>query len=368
MVFFSISLFILSCNGDGNEIVPKVITLEITDITTSGAIAGGNIYDAGSSPVKEHGVCWSTTPDPTTENDRTNEGPWLGPFNHRLFLAGGTTYYVRSYAINEEGTGYGETVSFRTAGDVPVATTLTYDKNAPPKITLYGLINPNLLLTTVNFEYGPTTSYGQQATISNSPTTNSGLVSVELDGLIPSQTYHYRLVAENEVGIHYGEDLTFTSEYKVGQKVGRGYIIYIDDSGLHGLIGLESYEPLYSHYFGGWTESTNAITGATGTGPGTGALNSTLILAQHGNKAIYASYIKKYTFDNVAWSMASKDELNLIYRHIFLPKFGQYATANYWSSSEIDKDSVWSQDFQTGAQIKRHKATQYHSAAAVRSF
>jgi hypothetical protein len=62
----------------------------------------------GGAPVTARGVCWSTTANPTTADNKTVDGTGIGTFTSSITgLASGTTYYVRSYATNSMGTTYG---------------------------------------------------------------------------------------------------------------------------------------------------------------------------------------------------------------------------------------------------------------------
>ena len=96
--------------------VPTITTNSITSITTTTANSGGNVISVNGKPITETGICWSTTQHPTTSNNKFTTGsPNIGEF--LLLLTGlntGTTYYVRAYAINGAGTGYGNEVSFTT--------------------------------------------------------------------------------------------------------------------------------------------------------------------------------------------------------------------------------------------------------------
>lgn len=80
-------------------------------------------------------------------------------------------------------------------------------------VILNGSVNPNNLQTTITFEYGLTTSYGQSlSTIEPLPEGASKKnVSVDLTGLTSGLAYHFRLKAENEEGIVFGEDKSFTT-------------------------------------------------------------------------------------------------------------------------------------------------------------
>jgi len=73
-----------------------------------------------------------------------------------------------------------------------------------------GSVNPGGLQTNVWFEWGTTQSYGNQ-TLAQS--IGSGFADVAVSEVIPglahNTTYHYRIVAQNTMGITYGEDRTF---------------------------------------------------------------------------------------------------------------------------------------------------------------
>ncbi|MBI4926457.1 MAG: choice-of-anchor D domain-containing protein [Anaerolineae bacterium] len=79
--------------------------------------------------------------------------------------------------------------------------------------TLNGTVNPNGLNTSVSFQYGLDTSYGTTVTASESPLSGSGSVAVHVDlsGLSPDTTYHFRVVGVNAGGTTNGGDLTFTT-------------------------------------------------------------------------------------------------------------------------------------------------------------
>lgn len=94
---------------------PTVITEQITEYDYYNASAGGNITSDGGAAVTAAGVCWSTTPMPTTANSKTSDIVSAGSFSSAMTgLAPGTTYYVRAYATNSAGTSYGNEVVVTT--------------------------------------------------------------------------------------------------------------------------------------------------------------------------------------------------------------------------------------------------------------
>jgi len=102
--------------------LPIVTTGNIKNINTTYANCEGVISADGGTNIIARGVCWSTSPIPTTNNATTNDGIGLGTFTSTLFgLAANTTYYVRAYATNVSGTGYGNEIQFTTAKNANIA-------------------------------------------------------------------------------------------------------------------------------------------------------------------------------------------------------------------------------------------------------
>ncbi len=93
---------------------PALTTTAISGITTTSANSGGNVTSDSGAVVTARGVCWATTSNPTTANNTTSNGTGTGTFTSGLTgLTPGTTYYVRAYATNSEGTSYGNQVSVK---------------------------------------------------------------------------------------------------------------------------------------------------------------------------------------------------------------------------------------------------------------
>lgn len=108
-------------------ILPSITTVEVTDITNNTATGGGTIIHNGGGELSAAGVCWSTTDPPTLNDNYATTEVATGTFSVELSgLYSGTTYFVRAYATNAEGTGYGEVSSFTTTAPPPVT---DYDGN-----------------------------------------------------------------------------------------------------------------------------------------------------------------------------------------------------------------------------------------------
>jgi hypothetical protein len=102
--------------------IPTVITSPLSSVQATLAIGGGIVTSSGGSAVKVRGVCWSTSSPPTLANNHSLDGAGLGSFSSLVSgLSPGTTYFVRAYATNQLGTGYGRILSFTTEA-LPVLT------------------------------------------------------------------------------------------------------------------------------------------------------------------------------------------------------------------------------------------------------
>jgi len=96
-----------------------VTTSGVSDITSGSATCGGEVICEGGSPVTARGVCWGTAVNPSLSGQHSQDGSGAGSFVSLITgLAATTTYYVRAYATNGEGTVYGENRQFTTSCDV----------------------------------------------------------------------------------------------------------------------------------------------------------------------------------------------------------------------------------------------------------
>ena len=90
-------------------------TTAASSITDISAVSGGNITNDGGTLITQRGICYSTSPSPTTANTSIISGSGTGSFTSNLTsLTASTTYYVRAYATNSAGTAYGNELSFTT--------------------------------------------------------------------------------------------------------------------------------------------------------------------------------------------------------------------------------------------------------------
>ena len=100
--------------------LPTVTTSQVTNIAQTTATGGGNVTSMGNATVTERGICWGTGHNPTTNGSHASSGTGTGSYTVNMTgLTPNTTYYVRAYAVNSQGTAYGTEVSFTTLQNVP---------------------------------------------------------------------------------------------------------------------------------------------------------------------------------------------------------------------------------------------------------
>jgi uncharacterized protein (TIGR02145 family) len=214
LLLLTVSLF-YGCKKDEPAKIAVLSTTPVTNITVTTATSGGTISSDGGASITARGVCWSSSVDPSTSDSKTSDNNGIGQFVSNISdLSAGTTYHVRAYAINSVGTAYGEDITFLTLGQSPVATTMAATNISATGATLNGTVNANDLSTTVTFEYGSSTSYGQTSGATPGPVTGntSTNVSAGITSLTPGATYHFRIKAVNSLGTIYGSDLVFSTQ------------------------------------------------------------------------------------------------------------------------------------------------------------
>lgn len=127
-------------------------------------------------------------------------------------LSPGTTYHYRIVAFNFKGTVRGPDATVTTP-DAPTIKGASAAVLGPTSVRLSAEVfsNGSSGGTTVHFDYGPGASYGSRTAESGPTGTLGGSESLEISGLAPGTTYHFRAVATNAFGSAVGLDQTFVT-------------------------------------------------------------------------------------------------------------------------------------------------------------
>ena len=195
--------------------LPETSTIEVSNITTNSAILRFNVISEGSSPVTEKGFCYSTKKEyPTIADYKVAYGSGIGECATTIAsLLQGTTYYVRAYATNSNGTAYGETIWFTTKiPSLPTVKTNSSYSISFTTATISGIVSSDESADVT--ERGVCWGTTRNPTIENNKKASGsgiGEFSVKITSLSEGATYYARAYAINTNGIAYGEQITFTT-------------------------------------------------------------------------------------------------------------------------------------------------------------
>jgi uncharacterized protein (TIGR02145 family) len=213
LVFVSFCFSFISC--EKKPAVPALTTNDVTEITQTTATSGGSVTE-GESQVTSSGICWSSSEKPTVADKISADAGTGSPFIRKLTdLVPNTKYYVRAYATNANGTGYGNQVIFTTSQiAVPEITTREIDQLTSFTSYASGII--------ISDNGSPITEKGVCLGKSHNPTTSdlkfpcfdtqgvSDIFTSYLPWETPNTTYYLRAYAINSAGTGYGNEITFT--------------------------------------------------------------------------------------------------------------------------------------------------------------
>jgi uncharacterized protein (TIGR02145 family) len=194
--------------------IPVIITTSVSNITSTSAVGAGLITSDGGKPVTARGFCWSTNNIPTIADSKTSAGSGIGIFSSSITgLSQNTTYYLRAYATNDNGTGYGEILPITTLNIVlPVVTTAPITGIQYLKAVGGGEV--------ISDGFKPVTARGVCWSTTNNPTTSDshttdgqglGSFTSTLQTLDTGIIYYVRAYAINANGTAYGNEVQFST-------------------------------------------------------------------------------------------------------------------------------------------------------------
>jgi len=186
---------------------------DIVEITQTSAKSGGFITSDGGSSIIECGICWSTDTLPTINDNKTIDSLGNGGFTSSITnLKSKTIYYIRAYATNKIGTGYGLTKKITTLGTVPVLKTSNSSITGNTVICGGNITNNGGESVVVR---GVCWSTDTLPTINDNKTIDSlgnGLFVSSIKNLTPNTTYYIKAYASNSIGTGYGNTIIIVSD------------------------------------------------------------------------------------------------------------------------------------------------------------
>jgi len=173
-----------------------------------------------------------------------------------------------------------------------------------------------------------------------------------------------------------------TEQYSIGDYKLGGVVVYIDDTGQHGLIvaneDIENTIP--------WSyDNTFKFTFSNADGLYAGKMNTNIIISKqdiindvyflYDKNSLFAAYVCSiYNNGYSDWYLPSNYELKLIYNYIDL--INEVSTEHngenlkkelYWSSTETDKYNAWAISFKSGHSLAINKNS-YLCIRPIRKF
>jgi hypothetical protein len=183
------------------------------NITFNSVEVGGNVSNEGGGSVTERGFCFSLNPTPTTADNKLSVSTkGLGSFALVIIsLKENTKYYIRSYAINEKGTSYGNEQNFTTLDfKLPTISTGAITDFSYTSATSNGSLEDDGGAPIS--EMGVCISENANPTIADiklKVTTTKGGFSGIFQNLKENTTYYVRAYAQNIKGVAYGNQTIF---------------------------------------------------------------------------------------------------------------------------------------------------------------
>lgn len=200
---------------DMDALLPSVTTEQVSNITQTTAMGGGNVLSEGSAAVIERGICWGTSHNPTISGSHAYNGTGTGGYTVNMTgLTAKTHYYVRAYAKNSAGVSYGNEVDFTTPQNVSAPTVTTSQVTNVQQTTATGGGNVTNSGGATVTERGICWSTSHNPTTSGSHASNgtgTGSFTVNMTGLTANTTYYVRAYATNSAGTAYGSEVSFST-------------------------------------------------------------------------------------------------------------------------------------------------------------
>jgi uncharacterized protein (TIGR02145 family) len=326
---------------------PTPVAVNATDILKTSATLNGTVNPNSLSTTVsfEYGL---TTAYGTTSV--AVQSPLKGESNNNVTaaltgLTPGKLYHFRIKAENSLGISYSDDMSFTTLGGIPLVVSLKANNTLMYSATIGGSVNPNFFSTSIMFEWGTTTSYGNTINYSQNPVVGSAPqnISVNLTGLVQATTYHFRIKAENDLGIRLSDDFSFTTLGPVTDADGNVYqvITYGTQVWMSANLSTTKFNngndiPLVSDA-AGWGNLTT---------PGYCWYDNN----KDANKAIYGALYNFYTVNTgrlcpTGWHVPTNDEWGVLINYLTANGFGYEGSGDDIAKS-LSSALYW-QDFST---------------------
>lgn len=208
---------------------PSIPSVRLSGHKTDNGIitCNASVTANGRLEVVEKGFCFGKTAQPTIDDEKIVCGSGDGSFQGKITITDldvSSTYFIRPYATNAKGTGYGEEFSITTEDGLPsvmtghyitlVGITSLYDNLKATSVTMYGYIKDDGGFDIIergvcwNTSGNPTLDTNCKSIGGN----ELGNYDIDVNNLQPNTKYYFRAYAINENGVAYGDIENFTTK------------------------------------------------------------------------------------------------------------------------------------------------------------
>ena len=214
--------------------LPVITTVSITNPSLGGFEVNCNLVSLGGDSVSSRGFVWGITPAPTLDNwwldqgAKTSTGTFMCDY-HGDTLEPDVTYHIRAFATNEEGTAYGNELTFEVVATLPVVSTGLLSKVVVGNYVVGGAVTDatpgfefvinirstgEKRVTACGIVWANHTAPNANDNIKNCGTRESpGTKKARAPGtIVDGEIYYVRAYATNSLGTVYGEEVSFGAE------------------------------------------------------------------------------------------------------------------------------------------------------------
>ena len=215
---WGVLLFIFIISSCKKEISAPTVktTLAQIDKNNNYITATGNVTSEGASAVSKRGFCWSTVTNPTVSDATSTNSYGPGQFSQEITgLALNSTYYIKAYATNANGTSYGNQLEIKTlsAGKFSLVSfdSLSF-KSTRININIENLGEINIKSIGICYSKTGTPSFKNDSTTVAHSNLIDKTFSINLKNLSVNTKYFVRAYINTNLGTFYSEEINFTTK------------------------------------------------------------------------------------------------------------------------------------------------------------
>ena len=199
--------------------IATIKTVGSSEVTTSSSVLSANITTDNGEKITERGFVWMEgTGNPTTDSNKLKVSGEVGEYTATLEgLDPNKKYSFRAYAINAEGTAYGDVMSFTTKVALPALSNVVIPSLSSTTATLTSKVtyHGGETVTEVGFYYSTESDVDPETSQKVSRIYSEDTFSIEVANLGINTKYYVKAYAINSAGTAYSEINSFKTESSV---------------------------------------------------------------------------------------------------------------------------------------------------------